>query len=290
MFTISNNLKYLKKGIQMKKNYIIFGILAAFAMTATIAKADPGPYDAFLSADPCDTNGADAIITPCTTAGEINVIDTVNYLLTNASVVSPFASNTDLDAVQVTTGHSYWTNIASDAALAFISVSAGGVNVAGIYEQGFPGAPVYMTGGITGNVFTGTGLASDPYPGLLNPFPGSNFGFTIDHSGISDLYSDPALNADGFDHMMAFNLSSYLDGTTMWLDFNNDNIGDLEIVLNQTFLVAFEDKPLGSASSSDHDYNDGIYIVTRVSPVPEPMTMALFGTGLLGMAIRRKKA
>lgn len=52
-----------------------------------------------------------------------------------------------------------------------------------------------------------------------------------------------------------------------------------------TFAIAFED-----LANGDDDYNDMVVKIESITPVPEPGTLALFGTGLISIAglIRRK--
>lgn len=57
------------------------------------------------------------------------------------------------------------------------------------------------------------------------------------------------------------------------------------------WTLGFEDLAnTGAAGATDHDFNDFIFQIESIVPTPEPMTLILLGSGLLGLAaIRRKK-
>jgi hypothetical protein len=271
----------------MKKTLILTIAAVMMALGANGAWAD-GPFPTQVTDG---TFGPVGSATPNSNTGEFEIYNAVNLLLNTS-----YTNNAQIDNLEYTGSASTWVQSGSSG-YDVIGLGAGATNSLEVYNPSTPGTLINPIGtGFSGDGSTGAGTIASPYIGTATSvFPsGTSFGFALsqnNNSVITNWYGDPTLNSDGYDHMLVYNLSS-LSGTTIYVYDPTTNTEE-PVVLQDPYILAFEDNPEGPTGDSDMDYNDLIVLVDGVAPVPEPATVALFGFGLLamaGFAFRRKLA
>lgn len=233
-------------------------------------------------------------------AGSFDNANSHLYQLFGTVGLQSYDTPAEVDAAQITNDQ-YWSIQGSGAAAAVmlfeISANSGSTTF-GIFDASNPNNRAVIwngtaTPGVLGSQRTVSILGDGSVivnGGLAGDFAGNNFGFYIQLADGTIYYSDEALNPTGADQMVTFqgNDSDILDTTTIL-----GGQGTTGTFASTEYILAWEDilasLPLGQ---TDNDYNDLVIIVESVEQrVPEPTTLALFGAGLLGLGmIRRRKA
>jgi hypothetical protein len=211
------------------------------------------------------------------------------------------APNPGVSSVNVNTDNlsddldSNWAINGGSSSVSTIIVELAGFanqNRFGIYDAADPSKTVEIFAGPDGAgaskllSITNTGAVWINFAPTGIVFAGNCFGFFLDSSanqGGGFFYSNTSLNADGQDHMVAY------QGTGV------DEISVPPFAAGpwstNQFILAFEDL-YGDNTTSDRDFTDFVVQVESITPkrVPEGGTaVAMFGLSLIGIgAVRRK--
>jgi len=186
---------------------------------------------------------------------------------------------------------STWMMTASNGMVATFIIELAGFasdNTFGVYDTGSsgdinfvelfaghdgPGDHAFLFINADGSVVA-NGTPYDP-----GTFSGNSFGFYITTPQVLGYtyYSDTDLNPDDYDHMFAYQGT----GESVKLH-SNAMIGPWT---DNEYILAWEDLYGGG----DQDFEDLVVMVASVQPVPEPATMLLLGSGLIGLATFGRK-
>jgi len=179
-----------------------------------------------------------------------------------------------------------------DGKIVLIGLTAGNQNTVGVYtDLGVGAVQTALLGPYSGFGFSAAGTAADPYPAAtIGLATNTLFGWylnTASGGSSTDYYSEPGLNPNGYDHMMTFDLPQ-ANGTSIWVDYGQ---GETQLTLNDPYLIAWEDLAWDGQCLGDDDYDDMMYLVDKVVPIPEPLTIlgVFLGVSGLGAYIRRRK-
>ncbi|MHC4743185.1 MAG: DUF4114 domain-containing protein [Planctomycetota bacterium] len=275
-----NNIGCLLKDDKMtKKTLLLIGLCLLLPGSTTMA----GPFPPNVANDVYGV-AQGGVVNGIPTANDLN--DGVPDIFEAINLIQGSALGRNVGADPLFVGvDEVWSDFGGTVAL--IGLTAGNANTLGVYtDLGIGAAQTPILGPYSGFGFTGDGTVTNPYPAVTTGLgSGTTFGWYLDSSG-TDYFSQAALNPNGYDHMMTFDLPG-ANGTPIYVDYGS---GPVQIVLNDPYLLAWEDLPWNGSTLGDDDYDDMMYIVDGVSIIPAPgaMLLASFGVVLTGRLRRGK--